>query len=269
MTQRSLSVAIAALILACDTATTSPNGTYRPTPVPPGAVTAIALVVSPFEAVIPLGRSRAHVATKVMSDGSRIAVRANWTSLAPDIVSIDANGTATGVGVGRVAIQAIADGLSNFSTVTVTRPTNTGSSDALIVEDFSMIELQNPQALGSWAYAPQIRGRAAPGRAVTLLSVSFTIPGLGQIPDWNCYAALPTQSSEFNGEVYGDWALTIGGSSRALGSDATASIIFLDDTGVVAKTTVRGRIVAGNLPSTYTGGNLGGACYGGYRPPGA
>jgi hypothetical protein len=44
-------------------------------------------------------------------------------------------------------------------------------------------------------------------------------------------------------------------------------VTFVDDSRNVGVVTVPGLIVPGTFPQTYTGGENGGPCYHGYRPP--
>lgn len=254
-------VSLAALV-ACGGETVAP-----PIPVPPVQPTVIALEISPWNATITLGREQLFAASKRMSDGSAIPVSASWVSTDPAVATMSASGSAVAVGIGQANIFASVDGLTAMGSISVKRPASTGTSDALIVEEFTMLEIQSEPGQGS--YAPQLRVRAAAGRAVTMLLVDFMIPGLGAAPPWNCVAAIPsTASSELNGEVYGDWQFMIGGAGRVSGIQARADLTFVDESGKVATTSVYGAIIPGSMPSTYTGGNLGGACFAGYRPPG-
>ena len=262
MKAQRFAVAAIAVLLACHEGTTAPNESELPR-----QPTTVGVTISLPEPVMVLGSKQTLVAWKALSDGSLIAASPNWSSSNPSVLTIDTRGSASAVGVGQATISATMEGFSASHTISVI-PAPSGTSAALVVEAFSMIEFHYPYFPDYWFYAPQLRVHAATGRAVTMLSVGFTIPGLGLIPSWECRVALrPTVSSELNGEVYGDWTFTISDRARATADDVTATIVFIDERGVVATQTVHGRIVAGDLPDTYTGGNNGGACFQGYRPP--
>jgi len=92
---------------------------------------------------------------------------------------------------------------------------------------------------------------------------------LGNPPSFSCGGALSAAPRDLFGEVYGDWLLEIAGSGeRATGEPATATITFVDDGGTMATRVVSGPIVQGSLPTTYSGGGNGGACFHGYGSTG-
>ena len=258
-------VSAAALALACADATAPSGGSTSLTSQP---TTPVSLAISPDRLVMRLGDGGSLAAVKVMSDGTRIPVNASWVSFNYEIVTINAaNGYAVAVGPGQATIRAQADGLTATISVVVLGPTSTGASEALVVQDFSMIEFQYPSEPGRWFYAPQLRVLAAPGRTVSILRLTFSIPGLADpIPSFGCGATLSAGAPrELNGEFYGDWTMSIDGPGRqASGEDATAVISFLDDAGTIATRTVRGPVVRGSLPATYSGGQNAGACFHGY-----
>ena len=249
-----------ALLTACGVDTVSPDLPIQPT--------AVALEVSPGIVTLSLGQSVLLTAVKRMSDGSRVAINPSWVSKPPDIVSVHQNGSAVAVGIGEATITATIDGLSASSSISVPRPVVAGVSDALVVENFLMIEIRASDTY--WFYAPQFQVRAAPGRTLRLLQIDFMLTALGAVPPWSCGANIYERSVELNGEVYGDWALSIWGPPgvRVGSGNIEARITFVDDKSVRATLVVSGKVVAGSMPSTYTGGNLGGACFEGYRPPG-
>jgi hypothetical protein len=72
-------------------------------------------------------------------------------------------------------------------------------------------------------------------------------------------------SRDLNGEVYGSWTFTFDwAASRATGEDATAVVTYIDDTGAMGTTTATGPVIHGTDPTTYTGGENGGACFHAY-----
>ena len=153
---------------------------------------------------------------------------------------------------------------SGAGVVKARKPVATGSA-ALTIHEFTMIEIGG---LGSGYYAPQVRLSAPPGRSITVLVVSFSIPGIGAIPPWSCDGVITGSTVQsLNGEVYGSWTLEIGGSGVATG-DPSVVVTFVDDNRNFGAVTVKGRIVQGSFPQTYTGGENGGPCFHGYRPPG-
>lgn len=197
-----------------------------------------------------------------MSDGTVVPVLPTWSSSNPMVLTTDANGIVTAISVGQAIVTATVGSRYASRAIIIIQP-STGTSDALIVEEFSMIEFQYPGST-DWQYAPQIRVRAATDRSVTILSIGFSIPGLDPIPSVSCTAPVPALSSELNGDVFGEWSFFISASERATSEEVLAIITYVDDGIVTATKTVKGLIVAGGLP---TGGN-GGVCHRGFNAPG-
>jgi hypothetical protein len=139
-----------------------------------------------------------------------------------------------------------------------------GGSAALTINEFTMLEIGGP---GSGHYAPQVRVSAPPGRVITVLVVSFSIPGIGAFPPWSCNGRVSGSTpQELNGEVYGSWTLELGATGVPTGDPAVV-VTFVDDNRNTGVITLEGRIVEGSFPLTYTGGENGGPCFHGYRPP--
>jgi hypothetical protein len=144
------------------------------------------------------------------------------------------------------------------------RPVASGPA-ALKIHDFTMLEIGG---LGSGYFAPQVRLSSPPGRSITVLVVSFSIPGIGAIPPWVCDGVIGGSAvQELNGEVYGSYTFEIGGSGVATG-DPSVVVTFVDDNQNIGVVSFKGRIAQGSFPQTYTGGQNGGPCFHGYRPPG-
>jgi hypothetical protein len=204
----------------------------------------------------------------VMSDSSRIPVRALWNSTDEGVLALNGSiGNAIAVGPGQVAVMANVDKLRAFAFVTVPYPKGDGTSNALVVESYSLIEYQEASA-GLWVYAPQMRVRAATGRKVTVLAMRFLIPDLGNLATFGCGASLTDASRDLFGEVYGDWLLQIGGIAQPARDPGTVTITFIDDAGLTGTRVVSGSIVRGSGPTTYSGGQNGGACFHGYGSSG-
>jgi hypothetical protein len=243
------------------TPSTSPATSTSATP------SVVSLVVSPDTIQLKIGDGVTLGASYVMSNGARVPATVQWRSGNDEIVSLNpANGYLAGVGPGQTVISAVSGSLIAFASVTVAGPSTVGSSDALIIESFSMIAFQYQSQPNQWYYAPEIRARAAPGHSAIVGTLKFSVPGLDDpIPAFACDATLSGTARELNGEVYGDWMMSVFGQGhQATGGDATATITFVDDAGVLATRVIHGPVVQGGLPSTYTGGQNGGACFHGY-----
>jgi len=220
---------------------------------------AVGLSIVPTNIEIALGTRLLPYALKLMSDSSRVPVTAKWRT--SDFRIVDVNpftGSALALAPGRVALIAEADGFVAVASITVPPPTAVGQSDALIVESFSVIEFQYPSS-SDWAYAPQIRARAAPGRTATVITMQFTLPGVGPpTTTWiACGARLTESPRELNGDAESDLGFSFTG-QQATEAAATATISFVDDAGMLSTRIIRGSIVRGSLPSR--GGDPG-ACF--------
>jgi hypothetical protein len=217
---------------------------------------------------VALGAQFSFAAYKVLSDSSRLPVSAFWVSNDEQVLTVNAlNGHALAVGAGHAMVTASVDGLIAVATMAVAATTNLGPSDAIVVDSFSMIEYQYPSTPSAWSYAPQMRAHAVPGHTASVLTMKFAIPGLGNIPAFGCDASLNATPRDLFGEVYGDWLLEIGGTQRATGDSATVTITFADN-GMTAIRVVSGPIIQGSTPTSYSGGQNGGACFHGYGSTG-
>lgn len=263
-----------ALIVSCsDAAPTPPSpskaGDPAPPP-PPPPPPATLVIISAGTIVVAQGDTVGLGAVVVNPNGRRSPTEARWTSSDTHVVTTGLD-RAIAIAPGKAIITA--DRPDNPSlhdqvpVVVVAKPAGIGPS-ALSVQGFSMTEFQYPSGPDGWFYAPQVQVTAAPGHTALVSYLIFSIPGLDDpIPGWVCPVNLGAGSlADLNGEVYGDWAMSITGHGRATGADATARITYTDDSGVTSTLTVHGPIVHGALPTTYSGGGggLGGACFGVY-----
>ena len=272
---RSLPVlTLSSWLVACGDSAAPPTSTPlgpvdAPSVTPKVMPFAVGLIVVPAAAQMPLGTQINWAAFKVLSDSSRVPVSAAWRTADEGVVSVNAGeGRAIAVGKGQTMVTAKFGGLSATAVVTVPEATNPGTSNALVVDGFSFIEFHYPSAPGRFIYAPQMSAHAASGRTVQILTTTFTIPGLGDAPMFGCGANLAATPKDLFGEVYGSWLLEIDGAGRATGATGSVIVTFVDDTGATGTMNLSGDIVQGSLPTTYTGGTNGGACFHGYGSSG-
>ena len=103
--------------------------------------------------------------------------------------------------------------------------TTTYAGANVVVESFTVLDVQYPSGTGDWCYAPQLAVRG-------------------------------TRPNELFREIYGDFQITFdsGNGARATGPVAFAHLAVTDSTGLHV-VTVAGPIVAGLFPTTYTGGS--------------
>jgi len=273
-------LSVAVWLTACGS--DAPNAPLAPnTPVtqppPPPAPTVVGIAVMPDSAGMRLGEELILQTVMVTSNGSRITVpgiSSTSTGLPPSysaypygILSIGANGRVIAVGAGTANVIVHYERMVAHGRITVAGPVATNAV-GLKIESFTMWEYQWE---GTWYYAPQLDVSAEGPQAITVLTVTFQIPGLpSPFPSWDCGARVPGGSSRaLNGEVYGSWSFELlSPGNRANGEDATATVWFLDGSGAIGSKRVTGRVAAGWIPDTYSGGQSGGACFHGYGSPG-
>jgi hypothetical protein len=254
-----------ALSVACWESPATPVKFAAPNESPTATISK--MFISPDTIVIAQDDTTHVAAVLAMSDGTWIPTIARWTSSAPRVVSVQ-NSRAIGVSRGTATITASIDSLSLWAEVPALVLTRLpDSARALVVQRFFITEFQYPSLSGVWFYAPQVQVAAAPGRRVYIASLTFSIPGLDDIATWNCDAYVTAgKVVDLNGEVYGDWALSVEETEhQATGADATAKLKYYDDSGLTTTLSLRGPVVRGSLPTTYGGDP--GACFSGLSEP--
>jgi hypothetical protein len=186
----------------------------------------------------------------------------SWTSSDPAIAIASAptprSVRVLGVAAGSARITATLEGKSVSVAIGVLpRPADDGSM--LEVESFTMIEFQYPSAPDFWFYAPQLRVRAnSGGSGVAITRMEFDIPGLGAAPPCNTDIRVDAGAPiDLFREIYGDYHIVFHAHDghRATGGDATAFIATATRAGTKHTAVVKGVIVPGTLPTTYSGGN--------------
>jgi hypothetical protein len=238
----------------------SPGGS-SPASAPPRIVS---LDVTPGTGVaVDLGSTFTFRVFAVRSDSGRVPVQEpSFTSLAPGVLAVNGvTGIASAVGAGNAAVAVRGSGVEAIVVVTVLEPQSLGASAALTVNSFSLIQY------GPSTYAPQVNVSASPSTSVTVLNLQFWVSGLPNIPPIGCGGKiLAGASSDLNGEVYGDWTFSFGGSAPAASNDPVVVVTFIDGTGATGSVTAHGKIAAGGFPTSYTGGQNGGPCFHGRVP---
>jgi hypothetical protein len=248
--------------------TPSTNGGWTPLGTAATEPRIVALETSPASGTaLLLGSTFTFHAVTVRSDSSRMPTAApTWTTLNEAVLAINPiTGVAAAVGVGTALVAVQADGLTATIAVTVIPPTpNPRGSSALTVNSFSVIELEYPSQPNHQYYAPQLNVTAASGMPVTVLTLRFNVPGIGDSLIVGCGGRIPAGASrDLNGEVYGDWLFTFDhDGTAATSTSATATVTFIDSTGATGSITTQGLIVSGTFPTTY--GSNSGPCFHGY-----
>jgi len=212
----------------------------------------------PFSSVA--GPSREIVANShflaqglVTSDG--LSLPTTWTSRDPSVASVAPMGQYIGRVLGNRPGTTIITGSSGTraitTSVTVLAPAP-ASAASPIVGDFSMTEVW----AGGWEYVPALTLRDTTGRdASAIIGISFDIPGL--LPAPGCAMLRPIGSVPLTvfHEMYGDFELSISGGPRASGAEAVAHVTLRVPGPAAMTIDVRGPIVPGDFPTTYTPAN--------------
>ena len=201
------------------------------------------------------------VATATDASGVRRSVKSlTWKSSDEGVASVVASGDgaasvfATGAGV--ATITATADGISGSATISVNP--NPNAVGNVIIESFSVVEVQYSSAPGRWYYAPLVTMKApATSNGGEVLSIAITIPDLGT---WECRARRRVASGsaiELFREVYGDFELTIHHSDGHRIPPGVASIeVLVRENGGTARLNAYAGVKAGDFPASYTGGRV-------------
>jgi hypothetical protein len=237
---------------------------------PPVAVRSVLL--SPSAAMLVPGLHQGLVVTVLGADGRTLTDRTIvWTTSDPGVAIVSPmmftgakpprspDAMLFAVRSGSATITATVDGVAARMSVSVDAPS--GSETGVVVDGFSVVEYEYASAPGKWNYAPLVRFRNTMSQhAAEVIAFSFSIPGFNSAPGFvslcgtSLYLA-PDQSADLFHEIYGDYQFEFGPSDqRANGDSATATFDIRDDNGKVAQLVVRGPVVAGGLPTTYTGG---------------
>lgn len=156
-TRASLRAVIVLALAAC-------GGDPASTPAPPSAATVASVVVTPADLRLAAGDSSRLSAEARDASGGALAGRAVvWTSRAPDVASVTADGTVRSVAAGTAEIEAKADGVAGVATVVVTLPA---------VASVSVTPAAAVMPVGG-AFTLVTTARDAQGRAVAGRPVAF------------------------------------------------------------------------------------------------
>jgi len=194
------------------------------------------------------------------STGEQLQTPIVWSTPGPAIVALWSIGPQavriTALEPGVTTVQAGVNNATRSLAVTVLPVTSQPST--LVAVDFRMLEVQIGD---SWEYAPQLvlRDESAKGGSA-LIAVKFEVPGLGATPSCAMVRPVGPAPVEIFHEMYGDFELAIGGGAlRASAGDAIARLTVRTGDGTAATLVLRGPIVPGSLPTTYSSGLFSGA----------
>lgn len=208
-----------------------------------------------------IGMAREVVATVTDASGVRRSAKSlTWKSSSEDVASVVASGDGMAsvfpMSEGVTTITATADGISGSVTFTVTP--NPNAVGNILIESFSVVEVQYQSAPGRWYYAPLVTMKApATSNGGDVLNIAITIPDLGT---WECRATrrvAPGSTIELFREVYGDFELTIHHSDGHRIPPAIASVeVLVRENGDTARLNASAGVKAGDFPASYTGGRV-------------
>ncbi len=113
------------------------------------------------------GNTRQLTATETSSDGTKtdVSQTVTWSSDNPIVATVDANGFAAAVGVGRTTITATADGLTGTDPVSVTDPTLAPKTHLLWNLNSGVVSVWDVDTQGN--YVEHLYGPYAGWRAVS------------------------------------------------------------------------------------------------------
>ncbi|HEX3234033.1 MAG TPA: Ig-like domain-containing protein [Gemmatimonadales bacterium] len=162
-----------------------------------------------------------------------------------------------------VADESGNSGTSAPLTLTFAAP---DSQPRIVVRSFTVIEFENPLGSAFWNYAPQLVVADAPGES-GLEIVGFqmlTIPGLTYGNSWWNLTArflsvppgkdVPLFPERFGHYVAAVWPYSYTEGLRSSGGEATARLTYRDEAGHFYATTLKGPIVPGADPQSWTDG---------------
>lgn len=186
-----------------------------------------------------------------------------WRSGDPSIATVESWGSSqwgyvVGVRPGTTIVEGAAEGATATISVTVLAPAPASAVSPVVV-DFRMLEVQYSPGSNFWSYAPELVLRDTTGRGGTaVIALSVDLPGLGTPPICHMLRPVGSSPTEVFHETYGDFELTMdgGGGARVSGTEAIAHITLRIPGPAAMTIDVRGPIVPGSLPTTYTGGSL-------------
>ncbi len=132
-------LAVAAFAVSCGG---GDNGPAAPPP-PPDPSTILATVnVAPSTAEVPIGGTQQFNAAGVSQANTPLSITPTWTSSAPAVATVDANGLVTAVDAGSARITATSGGVSGEAQVTVPEPGPPAVPSGLAAQAISGTEIR-------------------------------------------------------------------------------------------------------------------------------
>ncbi len=138
-----------------------------------------ALTVSPTTATMIIGTSRSLSAVARDASGSAVSRTVTWTSSAPTVATVDAQGVATAVATGTAAISARVDEQVASSAITVITglpPVVTGIAPATFVPGATAVITGTGFAASAAANTVTVGGVAAPVLTATETQLTVSVP---------------------------------------------------------------------------------------------
>ena len=170
-------------------------------------------------------------------------------------------GYVVGIRPGTTVVEGTGGGATATIAVTVLAPAPASAVSPVVV-DFRMLELEfGAPGSNSWYYAPELVLRDTTGRGGTaVIALSVDLPGIGT--SFPCHMLRPVGSSptEVLHESHGQFEFSfydLDSAARASGTETVAHITLRIPGPAAMTIDVRGPIVPGSRPTTYTGGYAG------------
>jgi hypothetical protein len=163
-----------------------------------------------------------------------------------------------GVKPGITELYVDANGVRATVPITVLDTLQSAPSP-VVVEDFYVIEFGGEG--GNWGYAPQLVLRDTVGRLeAAVIAISIELPEAGRSPRCAMLRTVTGAGDPLFREYYGDFELWINGPGgyRAPRDQPVIAHLTLRVPGPYAKElTIKGRVVPGDWPTTYSAGATG------------
>lgn len=200
------------------------------------------------------------LARGLVASGTGAPLSTTWRSRDPSIATVEAfgfvgSGYVVGIRPGSTVIEGSALGTTAAIAVTVLAPAPSSVVSPVVIA-FRMLEFHYDDAPNFWSYAPDIVLVDSTGRGGSaIVAASFDLPGLGSSVTCVMDRAVGSDPFQVFHEKYGDFELTLeSGLQRASGSEAVAHITLRIPGPAALKLDVRGPIVPGSVPTTYSDG---------------
>ena len=228
---------------------------------------------SPDSVIAPRGQAAREIPVNssffahgpISVSGYPLPVPVTWRNTDPSVATVEPFGTdsgeatVTGIRPGTTVIEGSALGVTVTIAVTVLAPAPV-SAVSPVTMDFRMFEWHFNPASNFWHYSPQIvlvDTTGSGGSAIVGVSFDLPFPNQGVVRSINCVMDRAVGSDPlevFHAETGGfELLMNFNNGQRVSGSEAVAHVILRIPGPAAMTIDVRGPILPGSFPPTYTG----------------